>query len=73
MGSLKRMDYTVLGANVNLAQRLEANAPVEGILISESVYEFVKNKVRTKAWGGIRVKGLPGDIQVFEVLIDEEG
>lgn len=72
MGSLRRMDYTVLGANVNLAQRLEANAPVEGILISESVHRIVKDQVLTKGWGGIPVKGLAGEVQVYEVLIDQK-
>ncbi len=72
MGSVKRMDYTVLGANVNLAQRLEANAPVEGILISESVYQLVKDQVRAKARGGIQVKGLTRDVEVFEVVVDQE-
>ena len=69
MGSKSRMDYTVLGANVNLTQRLESNAPVEGILISEAVYEKVKDRVETKHIGEINVKGLVESLTVYEVII----
>jgi len=71
MGSKSRMDYTVLGANVNLAQRLEANAPVEGILISDSVNRKIKDNFKTKAVDGVHVKGIQKSINAFEVVFDE--
>lgn len=71
MGSAKRLDYTVIGANVNLAQRLESNAPHEGILISRSVYDSVHESVPTKPVGKIKVKGYTEEIEVFEVLIED--
>jgi adenylate cyclase len=70
MGSAKRLSYTVLGSDVNLAQRLEANAPVEGIMISQRTYELVKDHVPTKPLEPIKVKGLDQPIQVYEVLVD---
>jgi adenylate cyclase len=70
LGSAKRMEYTVLGSNVNLAQRLESNAPVEGILISDSTYHHVKNDVPTRKVEPILVKGLSTPITVYEVLTD---
>jgi adenylate cyclase len=70
MGSEKRVDYTAIGANVNLAQRLESNAPQEGILISRSVYDQVRNSVQTKPAGMIKAKGFDNEIETFEVIIE---
>ena len=77
MGSENRVDYTVLGSNVNLAQRLESNAPIEGILISESVYGELKSQeendpsklegIVISSCGNIKVKGLSEEIKVYQV------
>lgn len=69
MGSLLRMSYTVLGSAVNLAQRLESNAPVGGILISERTNAAVQNQIKTKPLGQINVKGFDNAITVYEVLL----
>ena len=70
LGSARRMEYTVLGSDVNLAQRLESNAPVEGIMISESTYRHVKGKVPIRPLAPIIVKGLETPIVVYEVLVE---
>ena len=70
MGSKSRMDYTVLGANVNLAQRLESAAPLEGILVSQAVNEKIAGTIRTRSAGEITAKGYEKPIPVFEVLLD---
>jgi adenylate cyclase len=71
MGSARRLSYTALGANVNLAQRLESNAPVEGILISARTQELVQDSVKTRRLEPIMVKGLDVPIQVYEVQLEE--
>jgi len=71
MGSARRLSYTALGADVNLAQRLESNAPVEGILISQSTNELVKDSIKTRRLEPIKVKGLEQPIAVYEVQMDE--
>jgi class 3 adenylate cyclase len=71
MGAARRLSYTALGAEVNLAQRLEANAPVGGILISETTYQEVKGKVPTRPLGQIQVKGYEYPINVHEVVLTD--
>ncbi len=69
MGSARRLSYTALGSNVNLAQRLESNAPVDGILVSQATYEKVKDEVQSRSLGEIQVKGLEQPVPVFEILV----
>lgn len=45
---LYRRDFTVIGDNVNTAQRLESNAGRDGVLISSSTYELVKDFVEAE-------------------------
>ncbi len=72
MGSTRRLSYTVLGAPVNMAQRLESNAPVEGIMISQRTWELVKDHVTTRPLDPIQPKGIDEPVPVYEVLIDEK-
>jgi len=69
MGSPKRLSYTVIGSAVNLAQRLESNAPEGGILIARSAYDQVKNTVDAEPEGKIRVKGFDKPIAVYTVSV----
>jgi adenylate cyclase len=57
MGSQRRLSYTVLGAAVNLAQRLESNAPTDGILISERTHELLEGRFPSRSIGPISIKG----------------
>jgi adenylate cyclase len=69
MGSSRRLSYTALGSDVNLAQRLESNAPVEGILISQRTFDLLDGQVKTTPHEPILVKGLSTPIQVYEVPV----
>lgn len=42
---LYRRDFTVIGDNVNTAQRLESNSEIDGVLISQSTYDLLGDKV----------------------------
>lgn len=68
MGSKRRMSYTVIGREVNLAQRLESAAPPGGILISQRTYSLVKEDVKTEDRGEIMVKGRNEPVKVYTVL-----
>ncbi|MDO9513620.1 MAG: adenylate/guanylate cyclase domain-containing protein [Elusimicrobiota bacterium] len=68
MGSASYSDYTVIGDNVNLAARLEENAPAGKILISEATYKEVKDIVEVKLLEPLSVKGKQKAVKVYEVL-----
>ena len=67
-GSESRMDYTVLGKTVNLAARLEAAAPTNGILVSSETALLVEEKFITEPVEPIQVKGFAKPVEVFRVL-----
>jgi adenylate cyclase len=71
MGTQKKLAYTVLGSDVNLANRLESSAPVEGIMISRRTYDFIQGQVPTLPHDPILVKGLDMPIEVYTVPVDE--
>ena len=70
MGTRKKLAYTVLGSDVNLANRLESNAPVEGIMISKRTYELIKDQIPVEPHEPVLVKGLDTLIEVYTVPVD---
>ena len=72
MGSQQRLSYTVLGADVNLAQRLESNAPVGGILVSQRTRDLVSPEIECRPHPSIEAKGF-GMIDVYQVPYLEPG
>nr|HPN64253.1 adenylate/guanylate cyclase domain-containing protein [Candidatus Goldiibacteriota bacterium] len=65
MGSPQKMDYTVIGDNVNLAARLEANAPGGQIYVSESTYTETKDYIEYEELPSIMVKGKKEPIKIY--------
>ncbi|MFV0520227.1 MAG: CHASE2 domain-containing protein [Lachnospirales bacterium] len=68
IGSTIRMDYTAIGDAVNTAARLEANAKGGQILISEDVYNRIKDKVKVNPIGELSLKGKANTIYTYEVV-----
>lgn len=62
-----RMDYTAIGDTVNTAARLESNAKRGQILISEEVYEAVKDRVNVTPIGEIPLKGKSNGVFVYQL------
>ncbi len=71
IGSPKRIEYTVLGNTVNIAQRLEAGVAKPGqIIIGANTYELVKDHFETQELGEFSLKGLEQMTKVYEVISD---
>lgn len=67
-----RMDYTAIGDTVNTAARLEANAKRGQILISEQLYDRVKDRIIATPVGQIPLKGKSNGIFVYSVTGKKE-
>lgn len=69
MGAENRLNYTVLGSNVNLAARLCAAAGRMQILISKETWEApgVQDKVAARALPPLTLKGFDQPVPVYEV------
>jgi len=67
IGSAEHLDYTVIGRNANLAQRLEANCEPGKILISEDTYRLVKGRVEVSDTRDIPLKGFAHTVKVHTV------
>ena len=68
MGSDVRMDYTVLGSNVNLTARINAKAAADQILITNRTYGLVKDVVEVKKLDPVELKGIREPVDVYEVI-----
>jgi class 3 adenylate cyclase len=64
-GSKDRMDYTIIGGEVNLAARLESQADPDGILLSYETYAVVRDMVDAEERPSIEAKGIRREIRPF--------
>jgi class 3 adenylate cyclase len=73
VGSLQRMDFTLIGETVHIASILETNAPMGGILVNRSTYENIYAKIKVNPAPKIRVKGRSEQLDAYELVerIDE--
>ncbi|MGR3760150.1 adenylate/guanylate cyclase domain-containing protein [Roseobacteraceae bacterium NS-SX3] len=66
-GSEERMDYTIIGAEANLAARLEAAAEPGGIVMSYETYAHVRDIVAARALPPMRFKGIAREVVPYAV------
>ena len=70
IGSPKRLDYTVIGDRVNLAERLQSANKYYGtnVLICQPTAARLKRAVRIRELDLIRVRGMRTPVSIYEVL-----
>jgi class 3 adenylate cyclase len=75
MGAKHRLNYTVIGSNVNMASRLCSSALESEVLITEATYleEGVKERIEVEDKGKMTFKGFDEPVQVYRVLRLKEG
>jgi class 3 adenylate cyclase/HPt (histidine-containing phosphotransfer) domain-containing protein len=66
-GSNLRMDYTIIGREVNLAARLEQAAEPGEILISRDTHDLVQDDIQVEARKPVIAKGFAEPITVYAV------
>lgn len=65
VGSSQRVDYTVLGATVNLASRMESICPPGECVISEATYRQLKQRDHFFSMGAGKFRGIDRAVRVY--------
>ena len=73
VGCENRMDFTAIGDTVNTAARLESNAKKGQVLISDVLYDRVKDRVEVEEVGEIPLKGKSQGVFVYSVKSVKRG
>ncbi|HLF55030.1 MAG TPA: adenylate/guanylate cyclase domain-containing protein [Candidatus Nanoarchaeia archaeon] len=68
MGSSQRQEFTAIGDTINIASRLSGVSSGGQIIITESTYKHIKDKVDVKKLEPLKVKGKEKALIVYEVV-----
>ncbi|MBW4644254.1 MAG: FHA domain-containing protein [Goleter apudmare HA4340-LM2] len=71
VGSSQRVDYTALGATINLAARMEAVCPPGECVISEVTYKMLSQPSDFHEMGEHRFKGINRLVKVYQTIMHE--
>lgn len=71
VGSARRLDYTVIGTDVNIAQRLASETSSGQILITDRVYNNLGGQFRVRTDSNRRLRGMESEVTVYSLASDE--
>lgn len=71
VGSAKRLDYTVIGTDVNIAQRLASETSSGQILITDRVYNNLDGQFAVRTDSNRWLRGMESEVTVYSLLIEE--
>ncbi|MEN8715816.1 MAG: adenylate/guanylate cyclase domain-containing protein, partial [Verrucomicrobiales bacterium] len=67
MGSNDRLNYTVLGARVNLASRLCSAAGLMEVVIDDKTFESVREDANAKLLQDLKLKGFANSVVAYQL------
>ena len=68
VGSLERMEFTVVGDRVNTARRLCSHAGAGQVVVGEATFELVKETVEARKMGTVMLKGKALPVSPYEII-----
>lgn len=67
-GSASRMEYTIVGGQVNIASRLETLAEADSIYISSSTFALIQDIAECRFIDDMLIKGMHCPIEVYKLI-----
>jgi adenylate cyclase len=67
-GSEDRMDYTIIGNEVDRAARLQSHAELGGIVVAHETSSLIKDTILTEEQDAVSVKGFAHPVRVYRVV-----